>query len=124
MHRTFNKKITDLKGKKQNQDKQHNKINIAIPYIIKNKIGDNTDRDKYIERFSLNPVRYIHIRISPRFYVPYQPDDSRDNDHQQYRKEIKKRIFKSVLLDTHIYEKDNQRNQGIEKIGNDFRNFM
>ncbi len=48
---------------------------------MKDKVGNNTDGNKYIKRFSLNPVGYVHIGVSPGFYIPYKPDNGWNNDH-------------------------------------------
>ena len=88
MHGAFNEKIADLQGKKKNQNKQHNKIKIAVFHIIKNNISNNTSRNKYIESLPLHPIRNIHIGISAGFNIPDQPNNDRDHYDQQYWQKV------------------------------------
>lgn len=81
MHRAFDKKIADLKGEKQHQNKQHDKVNIPGFDIMENKISNHANGNKYVECFPLNPVGDIHIGVSSCFHIPYQPDDHRNDDH-------------------------------------------
>ncbi len=105
MHGTFNEKITDLEGKKQDQDKKHHQVYIAVFEIVKGNIENHTGGDEYIQAFPLNPVGDVHIGIPPRFYIPYQPGYYRGNNDQQDGKEVQHRVFQRVFHETHVGEK-------------------